>query len=159
MKPRFYTAWDRPPRKPTEPGSRWKKTYQLKLDKETGRKDLEEVGEEDIYEKILEPFEETKISNILARYAAGDINALNRRPGLFMDISNAPTSLLEASHKLDAVKESFDQLPAEIKAKFGQDPNQFMAEVLSGTAFEKLQEANVPIEKAMESAKEVKKDE
>ena len=96
---KFYTRMNRPPMIETPAGSREKPIFTLKIDEETGRKSLIQTGTENIYEKIQENLESTKISNILARYAAGDLNALNKRPGVYEDITGAPTNLIDAHKK------------------------------------------------------------
>lgn len=51
--------------------------------------ELEATGTEDIYEKIQECAEETKIENILKRLTAGDTTVL-RPDGIYEDVSMVP---------------------------------------------------------------------
>lgn len=113
------------------------KTYRAKIN-DDGRKVLIETGEENIYDKIQEHAEETKIYNILKRYYAGDLSALNAHQGIYADITGMPTNLIEAQKKTIEVQNTFMKLPAELRAEFGSDPNIFMAEMISGEAINKI---------------------
>ena len=108
------------------------------MDIETGAKILKIVGRENIYEKIQECLEPTKIENIIRRFEEGDRNALGHPDGIYADISDIPTNIIEAQKRIQDVRAKFASLPAEIKEKFGNDPTVFMAEILSGEGLQKL---------------------
>lgn len=113
------------------------KTYRASIN-EDGRKVLIETGEENLYDKIQEHTEECKIYNILKRYYAGDLSALNAHQGIYADITGMPTNLIEAQKKTMEVQNTFMKLPTELRAEFGSDPNIFMAEMISGEAIKKI---------------------
>lgn len=114
-------------------GERYAKTYRMEITDE-GRKTLVESGEEDLQEKIKEHFEETKLYNILKKYYAGDLEALNRHPGVYADITGMPNNLIDAQKKILKTQETFMQLPAELRDQFENDVNVFMAKMVSGEA-------------------------
>lgn len=149
--------WNMPETIPTSSGSRWEPQCQIETDPETGRQKLIDIGAEDRYAKIQEQLEPTKIENILRRFQEGDASALARAHGLYMDISDMPTSLIEANQKLEQVKQSFEKLPTEIKEAFDNDPMVMLAEIENGNGLEKLQKLTQI--KTQETQKEVKPNE
>lgn len=108
------------------------------MDSETGAKVLKIVGRENIYEKIQECLEPTKIENIIRRFEEGDPTALGHKSGIYADISDMPTNIIEAQKRIQDVQAKFASLPIDIKEKFGNDPTVFMAEILSGEGLQKL---------------------
>ena len=69
--PRFYSRLNLPERKPSPAGSEWAEKCVIDVDSETGAKVLKIVGRENIYEKIQECLEQTKI----VEYLFGKISA------------------------------------------------------------------------------------
>lgn len=69
---------------------------------------------------------ETNINRIMAKYqATGILNHVNKKQPIFGDFSEVP----DYATALDLVitaQESFMQLPAKIRAKFANDPAQFL---------------------------------
>lgn len=112
----------------------------MEIDEETGCKRLVDAGAEDRYAKIQEQLEPTKIENILRRFTEGDTTALNAANGLYMDVSEMPTNLIEATKKIESIRASFEKLPAKVKEEFGNDPIRFLAEVNEGNGLQKLVE-------------------
>ena len=121
----------------SDPGSREANDYQIIID-ERGHKKLEFVGTHDIYEEIQSYYEETKIENIIARAAAGDPTALNRRQGVYADITDTPRSLAEAQNAILRLSTEFDKLPTEIKEKFDNSKEKFVHEYGSEEWAEKM---------------------
>lgn len=114
-RPRFYA----------NAGSRERNDYQIQIDKK-GHKILKQTGSHDIYQEIQSYHEECKIENILARAAAGDINALNQKTGFYGDITDTPKSLAEAQNDILRLNNYFESLPAEIRAKFDNSKERFI---------------------------------
>ena len=139
--PRFYSRLNLPERKPSPAGSEWAEKCVIDVDSETGAKVLKVVGRENIYEKIQECLEPTKIENIIRRFKEGDRSALGRPDGIYTDISDMPTNIIEAQKRIQDVRAKFASMPSEIKERFGNDPTVFMAEILSGKGLEKLNTA------------------
>ena len=139
--PRFYSRLNLPERKPSPAGSEWAEKCVIDVDSETGAKVLKIVGRENIYEKIQECLEPTKIENIIRRFKEGDRSALGHPDGIYTDISDMPTNIIEAQKRIQDVRAKFASMPSEIKERFGNDPTVFMAEILSGKGLEKLNPA------------------
>ena len=64
------------------------------------------VGRENIYEKIQECLEPTKIENIIRRFEEGDPTALGHESGIYADISDMPTNIIEAQKRIQDVQTS-----------------------------------------------------
>lgn len=70
--------------------------------------------------------EECDINNIIARAAkAGTISHLEKWGAQYGDFTDAPTDLLEAKERLERGQRIFDELPAEIRREFAQNPFAF----------------------------------
>lgn len=108
-------------------GSREADTFEIQIDKK-GHKSLKWVGTHDIYQDIQSYKEECSIENIIARAAAGDLNALNRTQGFYADITESPRDLAEAQREIMKLSNTFEALPAEIRAKFDNSKEVFVNE-------------------------------
>lgn len=106
-------------------GSRMANDYEMKIDKK-GHKVLTCVGQHDIYPDIQSYADECKIETIIARAAAGDVNALNARQAYYADVTDTPRDLAEAQNQILKLKNGFDTLPTEIKEKFDNSIEQFV---------------------------------
>ena len=113
--PRFYSRLNLPERKPSPAGSEWAEKCVIDVDAETGAKVLKIVGRENIYEKIQECLEPTKIENIIRRFEEGDPTALGHESGIYADISDMPTNIIEAQKRIQDVQAKFASLPIDIK--------------------------------------------
>lgn len=123
----FYSRSKKRPTEAAEPGNEWHQEYRMAIDL-TGHKYLEEDGKTNIYDKIQESLEETKIENIIRRAVGGDESALAVMHGTYMDTTNMPKSLAEMQQAIITATEEFYKLPIEIRQKFDQSPEQFIAE-------------------------------
>lgn len=124
--PKFYTAYDRGPRRETEAGRRMRNDYELQMHK--GKKVLVKIGEHNQWEEIQSYKEECLIENILARAAAGDLEVLNKSQGIYADISETPKNLIEAQRMMMKLRNHFRQLPQEIRDKFNNNPEEYIAQ-------------------------------
>lgn len=106
-------------------GSRMADDFEVQID-ERGHKVLVKVGEHDIYEEIQSYLEETKIENILARAAGGDVEALNQRQGIYADITEFPSNLAEAQKTILRLGSEFEKLPNDIREKFDFSKEKFI---------------------------------
>lgn len=91
-----------------------------------GRKVLEKSGETDLYAKIQESLEETKIENILKRAAIGDTSVL-RPDGIYADLTEMPNNLIEARAAIQNLENTWANLPQEMKAKYNNSVEDFIA--------------------------------
>lgn len=84
---------------------------------------LSKIGEENTDEIIASYYESTTLECILAKFANGDLSALNRYQPIYMDVTNAPKTLAEAQQKLIYMENAFLALPSEVKEQFGNNFN------------------------------------
>lgn len=116
---------EKPESKPNCPGNILEPEYRERYD-ERGEAYLEKVGEVNTYEKIQSYKEQCDVMAILSRYAAGDETAL-ATPGYYIDTSKLPRTYTEYLNMMNEQKEKFNQLPLEIRQKFGMNFEQWAA--------------------------------
>lgn len=137
---KFFTQYDRPPRMQENFTKREQKTYVEDINKKTGKRILREDVPVDIYEKIQEYAEETKLSNLFKRYNM----TLNLKDNLkldesqIIDMTNLPENLIETMAVIDNAKAIFERQSTEIKQKFNNDFKQFIAGSENGQIVEIL---------------------
>lgn len=119
----FKTAYSEHERRFTPHGDHLEKEYGYNK-----RGELEETGVVDVYEKIQECAEETKIINILKRMTAGDTTML-RPDGIYEDISNIPRDFNSQMEMMRQAKTTMDELattqtetPVETKTETPTEP-------------------------------------
>ena len=78
------------------------------------------------------------IYNILDRYNAGDLTALNKVQGAYGDFTNTPTTLAEAQQKLIDAENLFMSLPLEVRKEFNHSTSEFLASIANGEIENKL---------------------
>lgn len=84
-------------------------------------------GKTNILEKIQAYEPETNIENILrACTETGDMSYLERTKGMYADISEFPANIFEAHQKIENAKETFKNLPLEIKEKYDHSFEKFI---------------------------------
>lgn len=124
----FYSAYKRPKTKAVPAGDKFENSYEISID-ENGHKVLEKSPiRENVYDKIQESLEETKIENIIRRATGGDITALNVSNASYFDATGAPTTLAEAQQLIIDATKDFYKLPIEIREKFDHSPEKFITE-------------------------------
>lgn len=108
--------------------------------------ELKEDGEHDLYADIQSHVASTDLNMILERYFSGDPTALNRVQGTYMDVTQVPDNYHEAMAMIDNARKDFAQLPPEIKERFNNDANQWIAALGTADWFTKMQMSTVPAE-------------
>ena len=111
----------------SDPGSPIHVVLQPELQKD-GTLKLVPVGKENTDEIIASYYESTTLECILAKFANGDMSALNRYQPLYIDVTEMPKSLAEAQQKIINAEYAFNALPAEVKQQFGNNFNVWLAE-------------------------------
>lgn len=106
-------------------GSQMADKYEMKLDK-NGHKVLEKVGEINIYDKIQESLEGCKIENIINRIMAGDTSMLRNSPGVYMDCTELPKSLMELQNLNIKLENQFMALPVDERAKYNHNVGEYL---------------------------------
>lgn len=142
----------------SDPGSRIKKKYSAYYDDE-GRLQLEQVGTIDLYEEIQSYAESVDINTILARYAMGDAEVLQKTQGFYFDATEVPKNTADLLNKLMKAEYEFDKMPIEFKERFGNDFTRFLCTYDPVAIAKSLEEPQVFAELPIEEAKEVKSDE
>lgn len=123
---KFKSMYDRNETIPCETGTRYDKTYTMIID-DFGHKELKCTGETDRYAKIQSHLEEVLVENIIAK-ATIDPSVLNKREGLYFDSTSMPKTLAEAQNAILALNQEFEKLPAEIKQKFDNSSEKYIAQ-------------------------------
>lgn len=108
----------------TPSGDMYEPTYGYEINKH-GQKVLVITGETNVWEKVQEYLEETKIENILARAAAGDMTVF-RPEGIYADASEVPKNLIEAQKAMQEMQNLWSQLDNDIKRKYDFDLEKFI---------------------------------
>lgn len=122
----FRTQYDKPTRFHVEPGVRVKTLYGPIFD-DNGVMHLVETGKHNLYAEIQSHAESVDIHVIMARYQNGDVEALSRVQGTYGDFTEMPTTFAGALNAMIAAEQYFLSLPPEVRAKYNQDFNQFLA--------------------------------
>lgn len=117
-------------RKETEAGKKVRLTFRWTYD-EKGNKTLVEDEEIDRDAEIQSYLEETKIENIISR-AAFDPSVVQRLSAVLsdeepQDFTNMPSTLAEAQNMMIQAENTWNKLPREIKQKFDNDVDKFIA--------------------------------
>lgn len=107
-------------------GEKFEMRHSAHLDAE-GRRYLKPDKRVEIYEIIQSHAEECNINNIINRAINGDPFALNKKVGNYMDVTEMPKTLAEAQQIVINLKEGFNNLPADIRAKFENNAEIYVA--------------------------------
>lgn len=110
----------------TNPGSPIHILYGPKVQKD-GSIELVEIGKENTDEYIQSFEEVTDMSFILAKLETGDMSVLNRREAFYGDFSEVPKTFAEVLQLRIDAQNTFDHLPVDVKEKFDNDVNKFLA--------------------------------
>lgn len=108
-------------------GDRYHITYTGQYN-EDGTVTLVETGKDDLYSFIQSFADSCDLNNILRRYASGEVDVLNKVQGTFGDFTEMPSSYAEMLNIMSNSKNVWDSLPVEIRANFGHDFNQYLAQ-------------------------------
>lgn len=120
----FRTAYSEQIRKEAPTGRPMQNEYGYEVDN-FGRKILVKTGETNLYARIQESLEETKIENIIARVTTGDTSML-RPDGIYADLSEIPNNLIEARQQMQKLENVWGDLPREIKEKYNFNVEEFI---------------------------------
>lgn len=151
---KFATQFDKRSFPSSCAGSRVKSTFAGHYD-DKGRVVLEEVGKINLYEEIQSHAQSVDIHTLLKRFTNGDPTALASRQGIFADVTEMPKTYAEFLNKMISLENGFNSLPLDVKQKFGNSFEQFLAESGAVDFAEKLGlVVEKPVEKPIESVKE-----
>lgn len=137
-------------------GSRKKQEYQPVYDR-AGVWHLEPTRETDLYLEIQSFAASCDINVIMARYRNGETDVLQRIQGVYGDFANIPTNYADLMNAKIQAESLFAGLAADVRAKYNNSVEQFMAEIGTKSGLEKLgvKFDETRIEPVSESSKEV----
>lgn len=92
-----------------------------------GHMELQEIGQENLYDYIQSHADSVDIHVILKQFEQGDVSVLSRVQGAYGDFTQMPKTFAEALNTLIAAEQYFNGLPVEVRAQFGHNFNQFIA--------------------------------
>lgn len=127
----FETQFRAPVRVFSNPGCREKVMYSPVFD-ENGVMELVESGRENLYDYIQSFKESTDINVILKKYASGDVSALAKTQGSFLDCTGMPRTYAEMLNSLIAAENTFNSLSVEEREKFGFSFERWLANLDQG---------------------------
>lgn len=142
----------------SNPGDSKHPLYKPIVDKD-GSIDLEVYGYEDTNEIIQSYAESCDITVILNQAANGDLGGLNAVQGVYGDFTGMPKTYAEMLQlQLDA-KKAFDGLSTDIKNRFDNDVNKFLASAGEEDWMKKLgvdisEKGDIPLDNNVSKAEE-----
>lgn len=120
------TQFDSHDRVRTNPGCREKQLYKAHVN-ENGVIELKEDGKTSLYDEIQSYKDSCDINVIVKRYAAGDVDVLARKQGVFMDVTPFPKTYRELLDSVIQGEEYFMSLPVDVRAKFNHSFTEWMS--------------------------------
>lgn len=141
----IYGRFNRPKTIPSPAGDGILRQYEVRI--VDGKRVISVASESSLIDKVKEAFPDTLIYNILARHERGDITALNKVQGQYMDVVGMPSTLAQAQQMLIDIRNDFDQLPQDVRKHFNNSVDEFIESVSTGKAAEFFQAqaaANAP---------------
>lgn len=82
-----------------------------------------------LYSEIQSHKESVDINCILERFERGDMNVLNRRTGIYLDVTDMPKSYAEMYQRIMDAEAHFKALPLDVREKFHHSPQEFFAAI------------------------------
>lgn len=111
----------------SNPGSKIVADYGL-VTAEDGSTSVGVIGEKNL-DAIIQSNKDTgNVALLVAKYNAGDEEALNRVRGVYGDFRNMPTTYAEMVSRLNECRAVFEALPVDIKEQFDNNPDVFWSE-------------------------------
>lgn len=134
---KFITQYDARERTVSNPGDPIHITYAGHYD-EKGRVVLEESGRENIYDQIQSYAESCDIHVLMNRYLNGDVSALSKAQGQFLDVTNFPKTYADMLNFVNDMEKQFMSLPAQVRSEFGNSFSEYLAASGSPDFMERL---------------------
>lgn len=121
----------------TNSGSKFINEYSYVYD-EDGYKHLEISGKKNIFNEIQANKDYCDIGMMVERFLAGDPEALNRIPGFYADLTDAPKTYMEMVQRVEESRNAFERLDTDIKKVFGNNPDEFWSLYGTDEFYERL---------------------
>lgn len=77
------------------------------------------TGTYDLYDVIQSFRDECDLGKIFQRYANGDVMALNKRQGVYADISEMPQDIFSAASLIERVEAIYNGLSEDVRTRIG----------------------------------------
>lgn len=135
----YYSFNNRPARKQEKFDNKYQVEYKKEINKQTGKVKLVEKNKVNIYDKIQEYAEETKLSSILQRYNVSMLSQLKDSETELIDLTNMPENLLETMTAIKNAEYLWERQSTKTKAEFNNDFRQFVASFENGKMAQMLQ--------------------
>lgn len=148
--PKVYTQFDRPKTYYTPSGDKYLDVFQECIDKD-GKLGLEIIGKTNVYDRIQEDLESTKIENILKAVAMGDLSVLRNQEPQYIDATTFPKTWMEAQNIVVKAKAEFEKFPEEIKEIFDNSAELYVSEMGTTKFLEKMAPYNDKINSIKEA--------
>ena len=142
--PKVYTQFDLPEAEPTPAGDIYLNVFQEEIQKD-GTIAVICTGKTNIYDRIQEDLESTKIENILQAVAMGDLSVLRAQEPTYIDATTFPKNLMECQNIVLKAKQEFEKMPSEVKELFNNSADMYVAEMGTKEFFEKMSPYNEKI--------------
>lgn len=118
-------------------GSRKKQEFQPVYDR-AGVWHLEPTKQSNLYLDIQSYADSCDINVLMARYRNGETDVLQQIQGVYGDFSNIPTNYAELMNAKVQAESLFSGLSADVREKYNNSVEQFMAEIGTKEGLEKL---------------------
>lgn len=122
----FYTQFDHPRSGFSNSGCTEKVILSPVFD-DKGVMDLKPSGKINIYDEIQSHKDSVDIHVLLKRYQNGELDVFSKASGMYVDITNMPTTYAEMLNVVNSAEAQFNSLTVEQRAKFGHSFEQFLA--------------------------------
>lgn len=90
------------------------------------------TGTEDIHDTVQKAAPGNVIEDLIRRATAGDPNAIRPPVDSYVDLTHVPTDIIEAHQMLIKYKDTYNALPASVKAQYGNSFDSFVNAVGTG---------------------------
>lgn len=121
-------AYEERDRYRANPGSKYAPVYSL-ASKEAGKIDLEVTGEKNIYDEIQSHAQSVDIHNILLKYKMGDESVLQKKKGMFIDVTDMPTNFADIMKTVITAENNFNELPFDVRKEYNFSPAEYIADI------------------------------
>lgn len=111
----------------SNPGSKIVADYGL-ITSDDGVTSVGVIGEKNLDAIIQSNKDSGNVALLVAKYNAGDDEALNQVKGVYGDFRNMPTTYAEMVSRLNECRAVFEALPVDIKEQFDNNPDVFWSE-------------------------------
>jgi hypothetical protein len=152
---KFHSFFNRPGTIPSPAGKTTRNIYVKKAADPEGK--LVYSHTEDVYEAIQLAARGCLVKDLVSRSERGDTSAIGNPDFQSSDITNAPTSLMDAQNRLIEARSIFDKFPADVKKKYDNNFASFLAAVSSGEYLKTAKADKAAFEKAKSDAEAVDK--